>query len=714
MFGHAATTPEPSFTKSGMGRNKGKQSSIASGTAMLVMADAREELWSSLTSPEKHPGNEDRSEVHAGNVIDKPFKITHFIPCMYLGDDHLEPPWEKGDFPEDNGTFLFEPESMEEDFRMSVAGEGHVINPGIFWEGGGPCPAACAFVFEETDSDFLKGKGEASEAPLTPKEGKEGREMADRDVNKLIKTDRSPPKVATPSSVPKNYNSQKPPRDPSEHVPTADRLIGSRPAGKQNEEVSIPLAKFINSFDVQELEKLIEPVQGVFQMLAAIKKIVGDLGETAEAPIRKEMDSENQNVFFGQQEEEVLADSTFLGGEHPFSFEVLYEEHGKTMEEWALNGHCNLHKTESEEVLNVIINPNDVYNSSQALESPSESDSGISEDPQSDSPPHSDTGQLKPGELYQVVYDIGNFNGMKAQEAANAVDIISIELDQWNPQMLISDACIVNELPSITLNTTEKISLPDLTKEFQSSADLLVCPDLQLTEEEQRLLNQEGVSLPNNLPLTKAEERILKKVRRKIRNKQSAQDSRRRKKEYIDALESRSLLSQLRRLQSLIKQTATKAAQTSTCIMIIIFSLALILFPSYGPFSSAPAVTDEAYKPTGVISRNILTDPESLRISASDEDIIGRPSFSSSNASKLEDTVLSNISFIKSVNTVENSRKENLSERVVNSEVPVETEDKNNSHLLENNEDSNQLAKNLKEQSSNNMDSVKLVHADEM
>ncbi|XP_039602035.1 HORMA domain-containing protein 1 [Polypterus senegalus] len=104
LFGHVATTPEPSFTKSGMERKKGKQNSIASGRAMLAMADAREESRSSLTSLEKHPGINDRSKA----------------------------PREKEDCSEDDGMLLFEPERMEEDFRMSAAGEGHSINPGAF------------------------------------------------------------------------------------------------------------------------------------------------------------------------------------------------------------------------------------------------------------------------------------------------------------------------------------------------------------------------------------------------------------------------------------------------------------------------------------------------------------------------------------------------------------------------------------------------------
>ncbi|OXB79131.1 UNVERIFIED_CONTAM: hypothetical protein H355_006590 [Colinus virginianus] len=134
-------------------------------------------------------------------------------------------------------------------------------------------------------------------------------------------------------------------------------------------------------------------------------------------------------------------------------------------------------------------------------------------------------------------------------------------------------------------------------------------PELVLTEEERQLLEKDGVSLPTCLPLTKAEERLLKKVRRKIRNKQSAQDSRRRKKIYVDGLENRvaactaqnhelqkkvqllqkqnmSLLEQLRKLQAVVRQSTTKTTTASTCIMVLVLSFCLILSPNLYSFGS--------------------------------------------------------------------------------------------------------------------------------
>merc|ERR1712226_1177681 len=62
---------------------------------------------------------------------------------------------------------------------------------------------------------------------------------------------------------------------------------------------------------------------------------------------------------------------------------------------------------------------------------------------------------------------------------------------------------------------------------------------LILTEEEKRTLISEGYPVPQRLPLSKQEEKSLKKIRRKIKNKISAQESRRKKKEYMDTLEKR-------------------------------------------------------------------------------------------------------------------------------------------------------------------------------
>jgi len=122
---------------------------------------------------------------------------------------------------------------------------------------------------------------------------------------------------------------------------------------------------------------------------------------------------------------------------------------------------------------------------------------------------------------------------------------------------------------------------------------------LVLTEEEKRTLISEGYPIPTKLPLTKIEEKNLKKVRRKIKNKISAQESRRKRKEYMDHLEKKmedisrdntdlrkkcdkyelsnqNLMSQLQKLQNIIRKIAPQqAGQTGICLMVMILCFAV-------------------------------------------------------------------------------------------------------------------------------------------
>ncbi|XP_037317825.2 cyclic AMP-responsive element-binding protein 3-like protein 2 [Pungitius pungitius] len=169
---------------------------------------------------------------------------------------------------------------------------------------------------------------------------------------------------------------------------------------------------------------------------------------------------------------------------------------------------------------------------------------------------------------------------------------------------------------------------------------------LMLTEEERRTLVAEGYPVPTKLPLTKAEEKALKKIRRKIKNKISAQESRRKKKEYMDALEkkvetcsnenhelrrkvetlectNKSLLQQLQSLQAVVAGKVPKSCrmagtQTSSCLMVVVLCFALFLGSFYpGGLSPCSSITDsglaskqppvEDSYTTTVKSRNLLS-----------------------------------------------------------------------------------------------------------
>ncbi|KAF3858410.1 hypothetical protein F7725_011611 [Dissostichus mawsoni] len=129
--------------------------------------------------------------------------------------------------------------------------------------------------------------------------------------------------------------------------------------------------------------------------------------------------------------------------------------------------------------------------------------------------------------------------------------------------------------------------------------------ELILNEDEKKLLAREGVNLPGKLPLSKFEERILKKIRRKIRNKRSAQESRKKKREYVDSLEGRmsacsahnlklqrkiqqleetnsDLLEQLSRLQALVPNGSGKTHR-GTCILVLLLSFSLLISSNLQP-----------------------------------------------------------------------------------------------------------------------------------
>ncbi|XP_015999852.2 cyclic AMP-responsive element-binding protein 3-like protein 3 [Rousettus aegyptiacus] len=307
---------------------------------------------------------------------------------------------------------------------------------------------------------------------------------------------------------------------------------------------------------------------------------------------------------------------------------------------------------DSDDFLSCILGSGDSASSSP-LWSPAASDSGISEDLPSDpqdTPPHSVPATAlsschapEPGKgphppYCPVLPGPARPPGPAAQ---GLEDSVAIDLGMWSPGL--EEQARPADLPPRGGLTVKDLLLSgsggDLQQHHLAAPHLLQpgpghCPQLVLTEDEKKLLAKEGVTLPTQLPLTKYEERVLKKIRRKIRNKQSAQESRKKKKEYIDGLETRmsactaqnqelqrkvlhlekqnlSLLEQLKKLQAIVVQSTSKSAQAGTCIAVLLLSFALIVLPSISPFASNKAESPGDFTPVRVFSRTLHNDAAS-------------------------------------------------------------------------------------------------------
>uniref|UniRef100_A0A3Q3BIU3 cAMP responsive element binding protein 3-like 3 like n=1 Tax=Kryptolebias marmoratus TaxID=37003 RepID=A0A3Q3BIU3_KRYMA len=323
----------------------------------------------------------------------------------------------------------------------------------------------------------------------------------------------------------------------------------------------------------------------------------------------------------------------FHDGEHG-STEPFFPDGNGLIESW-LSEQDMLTGMDTEDFLSSLLDVEDNMEAFCPSHSPSGSDSGISDD--SNPAPTSAEPQAESLEALTVHADHSYSLLVRAEKPD--MDVF-IDLDDLVSEAMEED--ITSELPCTLAIENSAQDSTELDQEDQFK-------EIVLTEEEKRLLAKEGVTIPTHMPLTKAEERTLKRVRRKIRNKQSAQESRKKKKVYVDGLENRvaictahnlelqkkvqmlqkqniSLIEQLKKLQAMVKMSTMKASTTSTCIMVFLLSFCLIIFPSVNPFGGNTK-QNELYTSSPVHSRNLRSLPQessdvALQLKSEDEQLV--------------------------------------------------------------------------------------------
>ncbi|XP_042284973.1 cyclic AMP-responsive element-binding protein 3-like protein 3-A [Thunnus maccoyii] len=274
------------------------------------------------------------------------------------------------------------------------------------------------------------------------------------------------------------------------------------------------------------------------------------------------------------------------------------------------------------------------------LWSPCTTDSGIHEDPLTDPTKSPHPPSCKPFPAFDTQSlpqppPLEQPPGKLANEMTSDVSI-DLGLEYSDPQEQLGIAHYLTMNQSSPLSSSQTVTVKDLLlSNLGQKAQRVPQHSLQelvLDEDEKKLLAKEGVNLSTKLPLSKSEERVLKKIRRKIRNKHSAQESRKKKREYVDSLEGRmsacsahnlqlqrkihqleetnnTLLEQLSQLQALLPNSYSKTTQRGTCILVLLLSFSLLISSSLQPDPYSQLSQGE-YTKTKVPSRSLQSMDE--------------------------------------------------------------------------------------------------------
>ncbi|XP_008289715.1 cyclic AMP-responsive element-binding protein 3-like protein 3-A [Stegastes partitus] len=297
-------------------------------------------------------------------------------------------------------------------------------------------------------------------------------------------------------------------------------------------------------------------------------------------------------------------------------------------------------KNGAEEFLDALLHGSDSSSvPASPLWSPCTTDSGINEDPLTDptDSPHPTSCTAFPA------FDIQTFpqppsleKRPPANEKSSDVSIdLGWEHDDLNEKFGIEYYLTANQnplLPSSHMLTVKDLLLSNVGQNASQRIPQHPLRELVLNEDEKKLLAKEGINLPSRLPLSKSEERVLKKIRRKIRNKRSAQESRKKKREYVDSLEGRmsacsahnlelqrkiqqleetnnALLEQLNRLQTLPPNSSSKTTHKGTCILVLLLSFSLLISSNLQP-DPYSQLSQAEYAETKVSSRSLKSVDE--------------------------------------------------------------------------------------------------------